>query len=116
MRFLVDECTGPSVAAWLREQGHEVFSVYDEARGASDDDIIDKAATENWVLLTNDKGFGEKVFRDRRITGGVILLRLRDERSTVKIRVVSALIANHADRLADSFVVATESQVRFARV
>jgi len=32
MRFLVDECTGPKVARWLREQGHEVFSVYDEAR------------------------------------------------------------------------------------
>jgi hypothetical protein len=26
MRFLVDECTGPSVAAWLREQNEESFS------------------------------------------------------------------------------------------
>jgi hypothetical protein len=32
MRFLVDECTGPAVAEWLRGQKHEVFSVYDEAR------------------------------------------------------------------------------------
>lgn len=36
MRFLVDECTGPAVARWLREQKHEVFSVYEEARGAED--------------------------------------------------------------------------------
>jgi len=34
MKFLVDECTGPSVAAWLRDDGHEVFSVYEEARNA----------------------------------------------------------------------------------
>lgn len=27
MRFLVDECTGPKVAEWLRKQNHEVFSV-----------------------------------------------------------------------------------------
>jgi hypothetical protein len=27
MRFLVDECTGVVVARWLRDQGHEVFSV-----------------------------------------------------------------------------------------
>lgn len=27
MRFLVDECTGPAVARWLREQKHEAFSV-----------------------------------------------------------------------------------------
>lgn len=33
MRFLVDECTGPAVAHWLREHGHDVFSVYEEARG-----------------------------------------------------------------------------------
>ena len=31
MRFLVDECTGPTVAKWLRGKSHEVFSVYDEA-------------------------------------------------------------------------------------
>ena len=43
MRFLVDESTGPAVAAWLRQQGHEVFSVYAEARGMDDDDIIHKA-------------------------------------------------------------------------
>ncbi len=33
MRFLVDECTGPAVAAWLRNQNHNVFSVFDQARG-----------------------------------------------------------------------------------
>jgi len=33
MRFLVDECTGPSVAEWLRNQKHEVFSIFEEARG-----------------------------------------------------------------------------------
>ncbi len=37
MRFLVDECAGPMVAKWLAAQGHEVFSVYDLARGMKDD-------------------------------------------------------------------------------
>lgn len=36
MRFLVDECTGPSVARWLREQGHNVVSVYEQMRGLDD--------------------------------------------------------------------------------
>jgi len=39
MRFVVDECTGPAVARWLLGQSHEVFSVYDEARGMADDAI-----------------------------------------------------------------------------
>lgn len=58
MRFLVDECTGPAIAAWLRTQKHHVFSVYDEARGLDDEDVIQKAYAENWILITNDKGFG----------------------------------------------------------
>ena len=55
MRFIVDECTGPRVAKWLQQQGYEVYSVYDEAPGSTDDKILDKACTENWVLITNDK-------------------------------------------------------------
>lgn len=53
MRFLVDECTGPAVAAWLRSEQHEVFSVYEQARGLSDDQIIQKAYQEVWILITN---------------------------------------------------------------
>jgi len=36
MRFLVDECTRPAVATWLRDINHEVFSVFEEARGMDD--------------------------------------------------------------------------------
>jgi predicted nuclease of predicted toxin-antitoxin system len=74
MRFLVDECTGPKVAAWLR---HEVFSVFDEARGIEDDQVIQKAYDENWILITNDKDFGEKVYRERRTHRGIILCDLK---------------------------------------
>jgi len=64
MRFLVDECTGSAVAQWLRAQKHEVFSVYEEARGINDDEVIAKAFAENWILITNDKDFGEKIYRE----------------------------------------------------
>ncbi len=115
MRFLVDECTGPAVAEWLRGQGYEVFSVYDEARGLNDDAIIQKAFTENWILITNDKGFGEKIYREKRSHRGVILLRLEDERAVVKIEVLQRLLRNYGDRLTDQFVVVSETRVRFAR-
>ena len=88
MRFLVDECTGPAVAAWLRTQKHEVFSVFEQSRGMNDEDIIQKAASENWILITNDKDFGEKVYRERHPHRGVILLRLENERSHNKIDVI----------------------------
>ena len=115
MRFLVDECTGPAVAKWLREQGYEVFSVYDEARGLDDDTIVRKAFTEGWILITNDKDFGEKIYREGQPHRGVILLRLDDERAATKIRVLQRLLQNYGDQLSDRFVVVSETKVRFAR-
>lgn len=116
MRFLVDECTGPAVARWLREQQHEVCSVYEEERGMDDDDIIQKAYEENWILITNDKDFGEKVYRERRPHRGVVLLRLEDERTESKIDTIRRLLGDYSDRLADHFIVVTETRVRVARV
>ena len=115
MRFLVDESTGPSVARWLQAQGHEVFSVFEKARGVSDDVIIRKAVAENWILITNDKDFGEKVYREHHSHKGVILLRLDDERAPAKIEAIQKLLENHASNLADNFVVVTEKRIRFAR-
>lgn len=114
MRFLVDECTGPAVANWLRDRFHDVFSVYDEAPGLRDDEVLSKAFAEGRIVVTNDKDFGEKVFRDRSPHHGVILLRLADERPAAKIATLERLLADHADHLADRFVVVTERQVRFA--
>ena len=115
MRFLVDECTGPKVAAYLRDEGHEVFSVFDEARGVEDDQVIQKAYDENWILITNDKDFGEKVYRERHAHRGIILMRLEDERSANKIQVLRRLLESYADRFEDQFVVVTETQVRFGK-
>jgi predicted nuclease of predicted toxin-antitoxin system len=81
----------------------------------SDDDILQMAIDDDRVLITNDKDFGEKVFRQRRSHRGVVLLRLTNERSTQKIAVLTRLLVQYADQLAGRFVVVSESQVRFAR-
>ena len=116
MRFLVDECTGPAVAHWLRQNGHDVFSIYEQARGEDDDSILDKAFTEDWVLITIDKDFGDKVFRERIQHHGIIVMRLRDERASSKIDCLKRLLQEFPDRLHDQFVVVTEKQIRFARI
>src|SRR5215213_5548854 len=114
MRFLVDECTGSKVANWLRGTDYEVFSVFDEARGMTDDEILTKASVENWILITNDKDFGEMVFRERRAHHGVVFLRLDDERAANKIKVLEQLLGNYAEKLPEQFVTVTETKVRIA--
>ena len=115
MKFLVDECTGPAVARWLEQQGHDVFSVYDQARGIDDDRVMEIAQVEGRILITNDRGFGEKFFRERRPYHGVVFLRLANERAVNKIRVLDQLFSQHSDALSDRFVVVTETRVRFAK-
>ena len=115
MRFLVDECTGPRVARWLREQGHDVFSVYEQSRGISDDEVMQKACSEDWILITNDKDFGNKVYRENLPHRGIVLLRLSDERPAIKIETLKKLLSNHSDRLTRAFVVVTETSIRFAQ-
>ena len=113
MQFLVDECTGPK---WLREQGHDVVSVYDESPGLDDNHIIQKASTDNRILITNDKDFGEKIFRERQMHKGVIFLRLEDERAANKIAVLQKILKNYPDQIVAHFIVATETKVRIIPV
>lgn len=115
MRFLVDESTGPRVAAWLVSQGHDVVSIYDSARGAADENIVQMAFTEDRILITNDKDFGEKVYRDRKPHRGTILLRLDDEGAASKINALEHLLENYSNQITGKFVVVTDTRVRFAK-
>ena len=88
-----------------------MFSVYDQARGITDEAILLKALTERWIQVTNDK-----VYRERHAHHGVILIRLDDERSTNKIAVLKQLLERYADYIPDQFVVVTDNGIRFARL
>ena len=115
MRFLVDECTGPMVANWLKDLGHDIFSVYDKARGSDDETILKIANKDNFILITNDSDFGELIFRYKKAHKGIILLKLMDNRPDNKIAVLEKLLNKHSKQLKNNFVVATEKRVRIIK-
>ncbi|MFQ6115804.1 MAG: DUF5615 family PIN-like protein, partial [bacterium] len=51
-------------ARWLRQLQHDVLSIYEEARGLDDDGVLQKAVADDRILITNDKDFGELIFRE----------------------------------------------------
>jgi predicted nuclease of predicted toxin-antitoxin system len=112
MQFIVDESTGSAVVHYLRNAGHDVLAVAETMPEADDSDILARALSEERILVTNDKDFGELVFRGRQGDHGVVLLRLHDESAANRVRVVEAVLAQHADRLVGHFTVATEGAVR----
>jgi predicted nuclease of predicted toxin-antitoxin system len=112
MQFLVDESAGRAIAALLRDLGHDVLAVGEAMPQAEDAAILARAVQESRIVVTNDKDFGELVFRSGQPHGGIILLRLRDESSENRVRVMRAVLDQCKDSLPNRFVVATESQIR----
>ncbi len=111
-KFIVDECTGLSIVHFLREQGYDTISVSESMPQAIDADILQRAITEERIVITNDKDFGDMVFRDRCAHKGVVLLRLSDDLVETRLRVLAAVLAEHVEKLAGHFVVATEENIR----
>ena len=78
MRILTDENVPRSVLNWLRATGHDVASASELGIGDPDSRWLTFAESEQRLILTSDKDFGELVFRDHLTTFGIILLRLDD--------------------------------------
>lgn len=115
MRFIVDASTGPAVADWLHQEGHDVVSVYEPGGRSIDEDILSRAVAEDPVLITNDKDFGALLFSEGKPRKGVVLLRLRDEGAANKVRALDALLTQHANRLPGNFIVVDDDTARVTR-
>lgn len=101
-------------ARWLERAGHDVISVYDEIPCAEDSAVIELALREDRIRVTNDKDFGDRVFRDGRPHRGVLLLRLADERSKNKIAALSRVLELYGEGIWRRFVVVTERSIRIS--
>ncbi len=113
MKFIVDECTGPTVAKWLETEGHNVVSISPDRKGISDKEILKIAFREERILITNDKDFGELIFKNKLSHCGVIFLRLTDETVNNKVFVLNNLIYNHQKIIIKGgFLVVTEKSIR----
>jgi len=112
MKFLVDECTGTSVVACLRDEGHDAVAVVEVMPEADDEEILARAVSEGRIVVTNDKDFGELVYRSGWEHRGVVLLRLRDERAENKVRMMKVALAQVGGKLRNHYVVVAEAGIR----
>ncbi len=86
------------------------------AAGLSDTDVISLARHEKRLLLTEDKDFGELVFRREREVPGVVLMRLAPENSVLKVARLAAAIERYGDDLFGRYMVIDEGRLRSRRL
>lgn len=112
MKFVADENIDRIVIQSLREGGHEVISVAEMEPGIPDDVVLATANDLGAMLVTEDKDFGELVFRNSLVHSGVILVRLAGLPVIEKAALLVATLAKHESELCRAFVVLTPRSIR----
>jgi predicted nuclease of predicted toxin-antitoxin system len=112
VRWLADECVDAALVTRLRTAGHDAFYIADIASGATDGEVLRRASDDGRLLLTEDKDFGELVFRMKMTVPGLVLLRVTPEKHLLKwIRLESA-IEEFGERLFGRYLVIEEGRFR----
>jgi hypothetical protein len=112
MRWLADECVAAALVDRLRGAGHDVSYVAEAGAGATDAAVLGLAHDEDRLLLTEDKDFGDLVFRSRRAVPGVVLLRLAIGEQPGKWPRLEAAIAQFGGSLFGRYLVVEEKRFR----
>jgi predicted nuclease of predicted toxin-antitoxin system len=112
MRFLADEGVDRIIVTGLRSLNFDVFYVIEEARSLDDETLLNIALTEERILITRDKDFGELVFRLNRAHAGVILIRLEGYTTEERGEIVRQIIQQYADQLPNGFTVIQKGIIR----
>jgi len=114
MNFLADEsCAGPVIRALL-EAGHDVLAIAQVAKGATDEQVLERALNERRVLITEDRDFGELVYARGRSSAGVILVRFHSRARGAKAATVVEAVAKLGSRLRNAFTVVEPGRVRIS--
>jgi predicted nuclease of predicted toxin-antitoxin system len=112
VRWLIDECVDAALAAQLRQSGHDVIYMLDVAASASDAEVMSRADSEHRLLLTEDKDFGDLVFRQARSVPGIVLLRIDPTRRARKGPRLTAAIDRFGETLFGRYTVIEDARFR----
>jgi len=116
MKFLIDESVEKPIVDWLRDQKYDVTYVTESSPAITDEEVIKIANSESRILITNDKDFGELIFRQGRITQGILLIRASNEESSNKIRLVKEVLKKVKNKLRGNFIVVNEAGIRIRKI
>jgi predicted nuclease of predicted toxin-antitoxin system len=113
VRLIGDENVPWPLVCALREDGHDLLSVFETMRSQSDVEILQKAVDERRVLLTFDRDFGEMIFsKGFTPPPGVIFVREVPRSLEETIEAVRMVVNGPAPRI-DGYFVAIDRKARY---
>lgn len=115
MNLLADESVDKPIVDRLRQDNHSVLYIADLDPSIDDNAVLHQANQNSALLITQDKDFGELIFRMGQIHAGVVLLRLAGLSAETKARTISTVFADRGHELLSAFSVISPGKIRIRR-
>ncbi len=112
MQFLANENFPLDAVEAVRNCGHDVAWIRTDAPGSIDPDVLNRAMTEQRILLTFDKDFGDLAFHfGLPASCGIVLFRIQASSSAALAALVVAALQSRTD-WAGQFSVVEPGRIR----
>lgn len=108
--FLVDNALSPQIAEGLRAAGHDATHILKDygLPEASDEQIFERAAEENRIIISADTDFSEILALRRETKPSLVLLRLPRWRPRQQLSILQTILPSVHDQLTKGAVVVLE--------
>jgi Protein of unknown function DUF82. len=114
-RLYLDQMFGLEVAQALREQGYDVIRASETGQTRADDQqILQKAISENRILLTLDEHFGDWVILPLSRHPGVVRIKVHPTTTKKVIKHLLPFLSKHSsDQFENHLVILSEKRVKW---
>jgi predicted nuclease of predicted toxin-antitoxin system len=112
IKFLADVNVEKPVVDYLFKQSYDIKWIPDYDCEMFDEELLQMANEEQRILITNDKGFGDLVIMQKKLSVGAILFRVKGQGSQEKIKLVRKLLMGYRDKLLNHYVIISKTKVR----
>ena len=116
MKFVADENLEQQIVDLLRADNHEVLFIAETNPSVGDEKVLEIAEKNKSILITNDKDFGELIFRQKRNNSGVILIRLHGLPNIEKAKLTLNCINKYGSEIQNSYIVISKDALRIRKL
>ena len=114
--IVADECVEEEIIERLRDNNIRILSIRESHSGIKDVEVLAIAVEDSAFLLTEDKDFGELVFRLHLPHNGILLVRFPNEYDPdIKAQKVVKTILEKFEEIDGFFAVLDENRLRVKR-
>ncbi len=97
---------------WLRSIDNDVLWIAEDYVSTLDHQVLNLATSSSRILLTRDLDFGEFVYREKRNSSGIILLRVTAKNQFDRLEIFRKWWPKIEDNANENFLVVSNNRIR----